>query len=429
MPRSRPRVGEPVLLAILLVLACVAMAMLADWRARLGAFQALWLVAFALYGLAVARRARWRGIPRAGLFVVVVALALRAVMLPVEPTLSSDVWRYLRDGRTLASGTDPYRDAPATSPPDTYDKRLNHPELRTIYPPAAELGFALAARGQDLLPPAWPPWAAWKLWVAAHELLLCALLVAWCVRRGGSAWDATVYAWNPLVVTEYAGSAHHDPTGILWLVLAFVLAETRPARAVGSALAAALAVGVKLVALPAAIFLARAWSRAARAVAVVLILGLVGAYFVLASGPASGLAAFAAHWRHNDALFGWLDYAFGDGGARIAVAVAVGATVVATWRERLEPVTATRLTFRAGLLLGPVLHPWYLGWLLALESLRPSAPWLLLSCTVTLGYGAFATPAEGGAYHPALAWRAVEYGSPLLVAAALAWRRQTSGRR
>jgi hypothetical protein len=31
-------------------------------------------------------------------------------------------------------------------------------------------------------------------------------------------------------ITEYAGSGHHDPTGILWLVVALVLAERLPVR-------------------------------------------------------------------------------------------------------------------------------------------------------------------------------------------------------
>jgi len=50
---------------------------------------------------------------------------------------------------------------------------------------------------------------------------------------------------------------------------------------------------------------------------------------------------------------------------------------------------------------------------LALEPLGPSPGWLLLSCTVLLAYGAGAPPLEGGAYHPGVGWRLVEYGLPL----------------
>jgi hypothetical protein len=416
-----------VALAILLILACTALGALGDWRARLGGFQALWLVAFALYAVAIAGRARWRAIPWAGAFVMVVALALRMAVLPVTPALSDDVWRYRWDGRVAAAGIDPWRHAPADTAllalrDGEVHPRLNHPQLRTIYPPVAELGFALVAR---LAPTA----AGWKLWVILHDLTLCLLLVAWCAGRGGSAWDAAVYAWNPLVVVEYAGNAHHDPTGIVWLVLALALMERVPERPAASALAAVLAVGVKLVAAPVAAFLWRAWSRPARLLAASLGLGTLAAYLVLAAGPASGLAAFVERWRHNDALFGWLHYALGPTGARIAATLAVLGVVAVAVRERFPPVHATRLTFRAGLLLGPVVHPWYLGWMLALEPLAPSPPWLLLSCTVVLGYGAFVPPAAAGAYHPMAGWRAIEYGLPLLLAIVLAWRgRHTGGK-
>ena len=70
---------------------------------------------------------------------------------------------------------------------------------------------------------------------------------------------------------------------------------------------------------------------------------------------------------------------------------------------------------RAALLVGPVLHPWYLGWVLALEAPSPSAPWLVLSATALLNYGAFSAPADGASFHLSLAWRWLEYGLPLLV--------------
>ena len=84
-------------------------------------------------------------------------------------------------------------------------------------------------------------------------------------------------------------------------------------------------------------------------------------------------------------------------------------TIPSAWR-------ATRRTIRAGLLAGPVLHPWYLGWTLMFEPLAPSAAWLLFSFTAVLNYGVLATPAEGGSFHLPLVWRWVEQGLPLLLA-------------
>ena len=415
--RSAGLILEPVALALLLVGTATLLGRIGDWRAELGRFQVLMLLAFAAYALAIWQRRRWWALPRAGAFVVLVALAMRAAVFPVSPTLSDDVYRYAWEGRVLASGGNPYMHAPSDTAlahlreREVYP-RVNHPGLRAIYPPLAEAGFALVAR-------TWFSLIAFKLWVVLHDLVLCAVLAWWCARRGGSAWDAIAYAWNPLVVAEYAGNAHHDPTGILWLVLALAAAERRPWS---SALALIGSVMVKLVALSALPFLARAWPMRVRVVGGLALAGALAVYVWLARGPGSGLEAFASHWRHNDALFGLAAQAWGDSGARLVAALAVGAVmVIALWR-RLPAAAGTQAVLRAGLLFGPVLHPWYLGWVLALEPLAPSPAWLLLSCTALLGYGVFSVPAEGGAYHPGPGWRVVEFGLPALLALGLALR-------
>src|SRR5262245_7335817 len=424
MPRARLLALEPVAAAVLLVALLAALGAMPDWRAELGRFQAGYLLAFAVYALALARRARWHALPHAATFVVVVALALRVAVLPVAPTLSDDVYRYLWEGRALAAGENPWRHAPADPALGHLREReihphLNHPELRAIYPPLAEAGFALVAAIR-------PTPLALKLWVLLHDLALCALLARWCARRrSGSAWDAALYAWNPLVVTEYAGSAHHDPTGILWMVGALAWAERRHAA---SALAAAAAVLVKLGPLVSLPFLWRAWPARARTLALVTLTAGLGAYAWLALGEGSGLAAFTTRWRHNDALFGPLARALGEQGARAAVAVGLVALAILGLRRHWDAVSATQRLLGAGLLLGPVVHPWYLGWVLALTPLSPSPPWILLSCLVTFAYGPLASPAEGGAYHPGAAWRAFEYGAPALLAGVLAWRGRREGR-
>ncbi len=413
---------EPTALALLLAAVATQWGHLPDWRLELGRFQALGLIAFAAYALAVARRKQWSALPRGGVFVVLVALTLRIAVLPVTPTLSDDVYRYAWEGRVLASGQSPYAHAPSDPALTALRDRdvhphVNHPELTAIYPPLAEAGFALVAKlAYSLL--------AFKLWVIAHDLALVALLAWWCAKRGGSAWDALIYAWNPLVVSEYAGSAHHDPTGILWLVAALALAERRAFTSAGALLAAVM---VKLVAVPAWPFIARAWPRRVQIVGTFVLAAALSGYAMLTRGPGSGLHAYAAHWRHNDALFGLLAMGLGDGLARVVGVVLIVGLAAAFFVRRVGSSDAVRGLLRAGLLLGPVVHPWYLGWVLALECASPSWAWLALSCTVTLGYGTFAPPAEGGGYHPAGFMRAIEFGVPALIAigcAGMAWLRR-----
>jgi alpha-1,6-mannosyltransferase len=167
-------------------------------------FVAVYAVALVAW-LAVARRAlplRWT---------IVIAIALRALFLFHEPALSGDVWRYLSDGRVVASGGNPYTYDPA-------DPRINHPEIRSIYPPHAQLLFALV---HEL--------TLWRLLLIAADVGCIILL-----RRGG----ALAFATCPLVIVEGTWNGHIDALAAVLLAFAF---------ARRSSLAAGFAVGLKII--------------------------------------------------------------------------------------------------------------------------------------------------------------------------------------
>ena len=409
-----------------LVLTFVLMARLGSWTRALGTFQSLYAIAFVFFALALAR-VGMRVVPRAGLIVFAVALAARLALLPVTPSLSDDVYRYVWEGKVAAHGGDPWRQGPndpslAHLRDRTIHPRINHRELAAIYPPLAIAGFAVVAALS-------PTVLAMKSWVLLNDLALVLVLLAWARRRGHGMQAVIAYAWNPLVVVEYAGSGHYDPTAIVWLAAAFLWAERRPTL---SALALATGVLTRLAPLAALPFLMPRWSWRARALALVTIgLGLAW-FWSRTRGPASGLGAYGRSWSNNELAFAYLARAAGDPvlARGIALALVVALAVFLAWRGR-EAAIATRTMMRAGFLLSPVAHPWYLGWVLALEPIArsaSSAPWLLLSLTAVLSYGVLSPPIEGGGFHLPLAWRWVEYGIPLLLAVGIgAARRRSSG--
>ncbi|MBI1798118.1 MAG: hypothetical protein HYR73_00345 [Candidatus Eisenbacteria bacterium] len=415
---TRPAAGPAIELAALgagLTLTVATLSRLPDWPHHLAAFQTLYVVAFGFFALAAVRLGRYLMAPGAALLVAAVALATRAALLPVPPSLSDDVYRYAWEGRVLAHGQDPWRLSPShPSLAPLRDSRVwprvNHPDLATIYPPAAEAGFALVAAVSSSI------WAM-KLWIAVHDLALVGVLMAWCARRAGGAAAALVYAWNPLVLIEYSGSAHHDPTALLPLGLAFLLAEERPAL---SGLALAWSALVKLAPLAALPFLMRRWTARGRIACVALLTPGLALYWALTRGSDSGLGAYWETWRNNALLFDALERVTGRYATARALALASIAIVAfAAWRAAWTPERSARNTLRAATLLSPVLHPWYLGWTLLFEPLSPSAPWLLLSLTVVLNYGVFSAPSDRAGFHLPLAWRLIEYGAPLALAIAL----------
>jgi hypothetical protein len=288
---------------------------------------------------------------RSGGAVIVLAIGLlaRLCVLPAEPTLSEDVYRYLWDGRLVAEGVNPFPHAPADPALARFHgelaHRLNHAEVPTIYPPAAQLFFGAAARIA-----ATP--AAWKLVMLVFELLLVLGLLDLLRRRGMASERLLLYYWNPLVIVESYGSGHVDVVAAAFLVLAIALYEAR--RALPAGIAFALAALTKLV--PALLgpwlLRRRAWLLLAAAAATTAI--LFAPFWDAGSSLWTGLLTYARHWEFNSALYRLLRAA---GVADEVVRKLLAAAMVAA-RAKTAPGAAFA-TMAALLVLSPTVFPWY----------------------------------------------------------------------
>lgn len=252
---------------IVLCLLCGALLRLPDDvgamdRDRTVLYVAWAAVAGVLYAAAVAVVAA----PSSGLgrracaVVLLLAGVMRVVTVLPPPLHSTDAYRYVWDGRVQAAGINPYRYMPAA--PELAGLRdegvgagavypnINRADTApTIYPPFAQAIFAAVAQ-------LWPSLYGVKAAMLAFDLLAvgAALLLLRTARLAPE--RVLIYAWNPLVLWEFAGGAHIDAAAVGLSALAILAAvRARPALA-GTALG--LAILCKL--LPAALFPAL-WRR------------------------------------------------------------------------------------------------------------------------------------------------------------------------
>jgi hypothetical protein len=83
--------------------------------------------------------------------ILLVGLAMRLIVLP-SPPASSDIYRYIWDGRVQAAGINPYRYLPADEALQGLRDEAIYPNINrasyapTIYPPVAQLVFFAATR-------------------------------------------------------------------------------------------------------------------------------------------------------------------------------------------------------------------------------------------------------------------------------------------
>jgi hypothetical protein len=381
-----------------------------------------WLLAHALYLIAV-RLVLSRGARLRTWLLIAVGLLPRLLLLPAEPRLSEDLYRYLWDGRLVAEGVNPFTRAPSDPALGRYHgpllERLNHAEVPTIYPPMAQLLFGATARL------ATEPWA-WKATLLALEAILLLALAAILRARGQPSERLLLYVWNPLVIVESFGSGHVDLAAAAFLLLALALLELKRPRLSGAALAGAVLVKYMPLLLVPALLRRRRFATLAVAAAVGALLFLP---FVSAGSALwTGLTTYLRHWEFNGSLYPAIRPFFrtGETPRLILAAALAAAALVVGWRARTLTGAALAL-LAVWIVVSPTVYPWYLVLLVALLPLHPDRGLLLFSGLVALSYitlGAFRT--TGALELPAaVPW--IEYGGWALAAgwgATTAWRRR-----
>jgi hypothetical protein len=204
-------------------------------------FVAVLAIAVVVYLLAVALVLRRPTSKGAVLIVLAVAVAMRLAVLFPQPFLSSDIYRYVWDGRVQIAGINPYRYIPADPALESLRDEAIYPHINratvapTIYPPAAQVVFQAVARvSQNVV--------AMKLAMVMFEALACWAMLRVLALAGLPGARVLIYAWNPLSVWDFAGNGHADAIAIGALAVALLLRAMRRDAWVGAALGVAVLV-------------------------------------------------------------------------------------------------------------------------------------------------------------------------------------------
>jgi|FLOH01.1.fsa_nt_gi hypothetical protein len=379
----------------------------------------LWLALGVLWGCALL----WaRGFNRGRsmlLPILVVAVSMRALALCAEPNLSDDVWRYVWEGGLVLEGKSPYAQAP--DDPSlakereqwsvAYD-RMNNKDVSAAYPPVTQAAVAAvvgAMGGSEQ-----PDRARFGLRIlfSCADLLALIPLLALLRRRGLPDALLVSWAWCPLVVFEFASSAHLDSLGILFLLSALALLD-RPlalpkeqsSRVFLGLLSLSAAFLVKFLPLLAFPFVLRRRTVGASLSSALTLACLIALGFlpVLAlegglSGILDGLANYGLRWeswnlihRHVEPIFSMWGDRDGTWSDPRKLSKLFTGGLAALWMLRLivrreEPVRATGLALAAFLIVSPTLHPWYLTWIIPFLAFSKGRAWMFLVIASPLLY-------------------------------------------
>jgi hypothetical protein len=337
-------------------------------------------------------------------------------MLFSAPILEDDYYRYLWDGAVTANGINPYMYSPeevlgGTGIPTELSELaeesgeiihgINHPEVRTIYPPIAQAFFALSY---------WlDSWSliSWKLILIVFDLATLSLIFnALGILKLPSSY-LIIYWWNPLLLKEIFNSAHLDVLVFPFVLSAIIMASQN--RYIRSTVTLIIGMGIKLwpvFLLP--ILLRPIISKPKELLSALVVAAIsIGILFlpIYLSGldNSSGFIAYGQSWQNNDSAFRILiyiselslDLLHYETFHKYTVARFLVIALIAIWIAyiTLGKTFKNEDLFKKSLLIiafvfliSPTQFPWYYTWLIPFLAIKPRFSLLLLTALLPMYY-------------------------------------------
>jgi hypothetical protein len=145
---------------------------------------------------------------RAGLLLILsLAAIMRLLVMLHEPFLSSDIYRYVWDGRVQAAGINPYLHVPADAALSELRDATIYPNINranyavTPYPPVAEMSFLAVTRLSETL-------TMMRVAMVACDVVVIAIIIDLLRALRLPVAVVVAWAWHPLAIWEIAHSGH-----------------------------------------------------------------------------------------------------------------------------------------------------------------------------------------------------------------------------
>ena len=333
---------------------------------------------------------------RAALAVIfIAAVVARAIALPAPAILSTDVARYVWDGRVQAAGVNPYRYVPADPQLASLRDQAIYPNINradyavTIYPPVAEMMFFLATRVSESI-------TMMRLTMIGFEAVTVLALLALLDHDGRPAPRVLIYAWHPLPIWEFAGTGHADAAAMALMTLARLAAARDRRVLTGVALAAGTLIKPFVLLVAPALWRRWDWRLPVALVVTAVVrylpylsvgagvLGYLGGGYQDEQGYVDGTGFFLVLLLRHLGLPAPSGIAFAIFATLVLAAVALAVALRAQPRHA-DPAAFLPLATAAVLLVSPH-YAWYFAFLLPLLTRVPYAPLLYLTLAAFIFY-------------------------------------------
>ncbi|MCZ6702728.1 MAG: hypothetical protein O6940_06760 [Ignavibacteria bacterium] len=341
--------------------------------------------------------------------IIGVGLISRLILIPSQPALEDDYYRYLWDGAVTANGCNPYMYSPLDAMKQTNTelpevlfelsnesgdiiRNINHPHIRTIYPVLSQLVFAAAYLTS--------PWEylSWKVYLLVFEVVLLIFLFKTLTHLKLPLIFISFYWLNPVVIHEFFNAAHMDLLALLFVVIALYLHVKNKSKY--AIIILALAVGFKIwpvVLLP--LLLRNFWDDKKQLLSyaglfITIVLVLFVPVLLSSLDESLGFIKYAGKWINNAAfytIFKWLIQetisllsiniscisCINRWGIVILFLITTYFIIRKVPQDQIHFYKKALLIVAIMYLISPTQFPWYYTWIVLLLVIRPMVSLLL----------------------------------------------------
>ncbi|MEW6653210.1 MAG: hypothetical protein AB1394_07045 [Bacteroidota bacterium] len=297
------------------------------------------------------------------------SIVVRLLFLFTEPIGSDDVYRYMWDGKAQDAGVNPYLYKPVDKElnylhSEILPSKMNFQEMKTIYFPLSQWLFYIGYKisGESV-------WA-YKFLLLISEIFTLLLLYKILAKLKIAKKYLLLYALAPLPIIQFAFDAHLDGFG-LPLLLAFIYFYLDDKKIL-SAIFLGLSFSIKPVGV---LILPILFLREKRITYKVLMVtvpfisfGVQFLPYIFTSNPFEAFLIYTRNWFYNGLIFNLLNSIIHNNQtARLWCSILLVISLVPVYFSKKDFLDKTYFAVLLLLIFSPVVHPWYIAWLLVLS--------------------------------------------------------------
>ena len=300
-------------------------------------------------------------------------ILIRIILISIHPIGSDDYYRYLWDGKVQMNGKNPYSYAPDdialnSLHSDILPKLVNHPEMKTIYPPLSEILFFISylIGGESFI--------GIKILILIFDLITIWGIFLILKKLKLPEKYLLIYIFCPLIIFQFFIDAHVDGFGLPFLIFSLYFYLDKKNNLSYILLGLSLCVKpLGLILVPIYFFSDKNFTERIKAAVIpVLIFGLSYVPYIFTGTPFKALMEFTENWTFNGVIFNILDSFIKDNQrTRLICAGLLAISYIGVLFTKKDILEKLYLSIFLLYIFSPVVHPWYLSWFVLLLPIVP----------------------------------------------------------